>query len=127
MSILEHKLKLGKARILEFDLAEITVDKDIILDLDMTNEYHDWVMNNLPDPCFVLINKKNAFEYTFDAQLIIGTIRQIKSVAFYTPTDTAYHVTQMLAQLPRKLDWNHKIFYSRDEALFWLKNQRQYN
>lgn len=121
-----HQLQLGHATILEPDIAEIVVDQGIILDIDMVYEYHDWIRANMPDPCFVLINKKNAFEYTFDAQIEIGTIKQIKAVAFFTPSDTAYHVTEMLAQLPRKLDWIYKVFYTHDEALYWLKKQRKY-
>jgi hypothetical protein len=125
--MITHRIKLGQAIILEPDIAEIVVDEGITLDLDMVHDYHDWIRTNMPDPCFVLINKRNAFVYEFDAQLEVGTIKQIKAVAFYTPSDTSYHVTEMLAQLPRKLDWIYKLFYTHDEALYWLKKQRKYN
>ncbi len=120
-----HELRLGLAKILEPDLAEIIVNKDITLDSAMVNEYHEWIKKNLPDPCYILINKRNLFEYTFNAQIEIGSIRQIKAAAFFTPRETTYQVTEMLAKIPRKLEWNYRIFYSYYNALSWLKKQRR--
>ncbi len=120
-----HKLSFATAKILEDDIAEIIVDSDIEINSKMVFEYHDWIKNNLPDPCFVLINKKNSFTYSFNAQIKIGTINQIKAAAFFTPGNASFYVTSMLGEFPRKLNWNYNIFRVRDEALFWLKDQRK--
>lgn len=119
-----HQLSFGKAIKLNDDLAEIIVDESVVLDIAMVDEYHDWIANNLKDPCFLLINKVNSYTYTFDAQMKIATLPQIKAMAVVVYNKLSEITTQNLSEYPRERSWNLNIFNNRDEALAWLNKQR---
>ena len=118
-----HELSFCKAIILNPDLAEIIVDDGIEIDLEMMTEYHNWVSENLSNPCMILTNKINSYTYSFDAQLIFGSLEQIKAVAVLAHCNTAITTTEYLTTVPRENSWNVKIFSIRNEALLWLEKQ----
>ena len=118
-----HQLSFGKAIKLDTDLAEIIVNESVVMNIDMVDEYHDWIGKHLDNPCFLLINKVNAYTYTFDAQLKIGTLPQIRAMAVVVYNRMSKLTTQNLSEYPREKDWNIHIFDNRDEALAWLESQ----
>lgn len=118
-----HQLSFGKAIKLDEDLAEIIVDESVVMNIKMVDEYHDWISSHLKDPCFLLINKVNSYTYTFDAQLKIATLPQIKAMAVVVYSSLSKITTQSLSEYPREKDWNVNIFNNRDDALSWLEKQ----
>jgi len=67
-----NELSFGKAIILNSSLAEIIVEEGVEIDLAMIIEYHNWISQNLSNPCMVLINRINSYTYSFNAQLTLG-------------------------------------------------------
>ena len=55
-----HELSFGKMIVLSDDLAEVIVDEGVEMDLQMVDEYHEWILEHLDSPCMLLINKKYA-------------------------------------------------------------------
>lgn len=106
------------------DLVEAIVADGVEMDSAMVAQYHDWIRQHMADPCLVLVNKRNAYSYTFDAQREIGTIPQIKAIAFLTYSPISDVATENLAEFPRSKPWRTHIFHDRDEALAWLVAQR---
>ena len=117
-------LKMG--RIIKYDneIAEVIVDDGIVIDMDMVNEYHNWIEHNLSNPCMLLINKQNPYTYTFEAQKEIANLEQIKAMAVVVYNRVSELTTRDLASFPRDHQWNLQIFDSRHDAMIWLEGQR---
>lgn len=120
-----HRLSFCNATLLAPDIAEIIIDGDVEVDADMLVEYHSWIRNHLPDPCFLLINKVNPYTYTFKAQMEMADPLRIKAMATVVYSEASFETTELLLSLPRERPWNLQIFTDRDAALMWLKKQRR--
>jgi len=119
-----YKLSFCKINKLDVDTAEFIVNDGVEFDLPFVEEYHQWIQQNLIAPSFILVNKKNSYTYTFEAQRKIGTIAEIKALAFVTYTPISEFTTQALSELPRETSWNAAFFSDRESALTWLSEQR---
>lgn len=105
-------------------MAEVIVDDGVIIDMDMVREYHEWIQNNLSDPCMLLINKLNPYTYTFEAQKEIAGLDQIQAMAVVVYNRISEVTTRDLASFPREHEWYIQVFDSRHDALLWLEGQR---
>ena len=86
----------------------------------MVGEYHDFLLKEMSHPFAVLINKKNSYTYTFDAQRHLGTLPELRAIAVLAYNDMTVKTTQGLIAIPRDISWTIKIFNQRDVALQWL-------
>lgn len=118
-----YDLSFGTVILLRPDLAEVIVNEGVEMNLDMVDEYHMFVSEYLTDPCGMLINKKNHYTYTFEAQLAISNLQKIKAMAVLVHSEAARIATEMLMKLPTHKQWNLKIFLDRDTGLHWLQEQ----
>jgi hypothetical protein len=118
-----HILSFGTVTVLRPDLAEVIVDEGVEMDMDMVDEYHMFVSELLADPCSTLINKKNRYTYTFEAQLAISSLEKIKASAVVVYSEMSRISTDALLKLPTHLRQNVKIFSNRDAGLHWLEQQ----
>jgi hypothetical protein len=122
-----HVLSFGTVTLLRPDLAEVIVDEGVEMNMDMVDEYHMFVSELLADPCGALINKKNRYTYTFEAQLAISTLEKIRATAVLVYSDASRISTDALLKLPTHLRQNVKIFSNRDAGLHWLEQQLTVN
>jgi len=113
-------LAFATINILREDIAEVIVDDGIEMDVNMVQQYHDFLLSHLKSPFALLINKIHAYSYDFHAQEKIGTLQEINAMAVVAYNRTTIITTEMLASYPRERKWNLKIFENRDEALAWL-------
>lgn len=117
-------LKMGRIIKLSDDIAEVIVDDGVVIDMDMVREYHEWIQNNLSDPCMLLINKLNSYTYTFEAQKEIASLEQIQAMAVVVYNRISEVTTRDLASFPREHEWYIQVFDSRHDALLWLEGQK---
>lgn len=115
-----HVLPFARITILEEDLAEVVVNHGVEMDLDMVNEYHQFLIAHLNAPFSLLINKENSYSYNFDAQEHLATLEEIKAMAVVAYNTASQKTTEGLLEIPRAIDWNLKIFDDRTDALNWL-------
>jgi len=115
-----HRLSFGEITILKPNLAEVIVDNGVEMDLAMVEEYHDFLLTHLQHPFNLLINKRNQYTYSFDAQKHLGTLSQINSMAVVAYSSISEQSTYNLASFPRTKPWNLQIFEDRKTALQWL-------
>lgn len=120
----EHRLSFSTAFKLADDLAEFINDEGVEITIEMVDEYHHWVRANLASPALILVNKRNAYSYTFEAQQYIGTAPEIRAIAFVTYNAVSTLTTRDLAEQPRPRPWRARIFDDRELALEWLTAQR---
>ena len=95
-----HELSFAKIIILRDDIAEVMINDGIEMNPGMVDQYHDFLLSHLRSPFALLINKVNAYTYSFEAQ-------------------------QKLASFPRDEDWNISIFPDHDQALGWLISEQE--
>ena len=106
------------------DLIEVITHEGVELDTGMMEQYHTWIRNKLKHPCYILVNKINAYSYSFEVQQNLSTIPEIKAIALLVYTQASQLATESLQDMPRQKPWNSKVFSSREEALQWLEAQR---
>jgi hypothetical protein len=115
-----YSLSFGDITILQENLAEVVIYDGIIMDEDIVDDYHNFLLLYLKPPFSLLINKKFAYSYTFGAQLKIGSLIQIDKMAVVAYSNLTEMATKSLINLNSKKLWNIKIFQDRESALTWL-------
>jgi hypothetical protein len=119
-----YELPFATINILREDIAEVIVNEGIEMNVEMVQQYHDFLLSHLKPPFALLVNKMHSYSYDFPAQEKLATLTEINAMAV-----VAYHrrtviTTEMLASYPRERKWNIKIFRDRDEALAWLLSEQ---
>jgi hypothetical protein len=115
-----YKLSFGEIIILKDNLAEVIVNEGEILNLPKVAEYHDFLHANLKAPFCLLINKKNAYSYTFKAQRVINDFSGVDKVAVLVNDAGGLMSTETLMSLNNNDHLNLKTFRVRENALSWL-------
>jgi len=94
--------------------------------LSMVEQYHEFLLSNLVSPFSLLINKVNNYTYSFDAQLNLATLSEINAMAVVAYTSSTKISTEYLkSSVPRKTNWNLKIYSDREVALNWLQLEQE--
>ncbi|OYX22459.1 MAG: hypothetical protein B7Z06_11615 [Flavobacteriales bacterium 32-35-8] len=122
-----YRLSFATISILEKNLAEVIIDEGVIIDEIMVDEYHDFLLSNLSAPFSLLINKKNCYAYTFEAQKTICNLKEIHLIAVVVTTNGALLSTQTLIKLNENSNWNIELFPERDLALEWIYSFNSYS
>ena len=120
-----HELPFAKIIILRDDIAEVMINDGVEMDMNMVDQYHDFLLTHLRAPFSLLINKVNAYTYDFHAQEELATLKEIKAMAVVAYNRVTRIATETLASFPRDVKWNLQIFSNRDEALAWLVSQQE--
>lgn len=115
-----HELPFGKIIILREDIAEVFIDEDVEFNIEMVEQYHKFLLSHLKAPFSLLINKINTYTYDFEAQQKLATLEEINKMAVVTYNQITNITTKYLADIPREVKWNLKIFPDRQLALNWL-------
>jgi hypothetical protein len=117
-----YELSFAKIIILQENVAEVIINEGIEINNEMVTEYHNFLLQHLTAPFFLLINKINSYTYTFDAQIKIASLPEIKAMAVVAYSKATEVATRNLASIPRNNAWNIQIFPDRDTALEWLSS-----
>ncbi|WDE97635.1 hypothetical protein PQO03_17550 [Lentisphaera profundi] len=120
-----HKLHFGKIIILHEDMAEVIINEGVELSLDMINQYHAFLLDNLRAPFSLLVNKIHSYTYSFEAQLQLLNLKELNFLSVVSYTRISELSTQLLAKIPRKEKWDLQIFKDRDKAYRWLCEQHK--
>ncbi|NQZ52341.1 MAG: hypothetical protein HRT95_19865 [Moritella sp.] len=118
-------MSFGEIIILKPNLAEVIIDSDVVIDLEMVDEFHELLLTNLEQPFNLLINKVHQYSYTFEAQHQIGTLEQINLMAVVAYNSVTESSTACLLLIPRAIPWNMQVFKDRKSALNWLASIEQ--
>ncbi|WP_242082282.1 hypothetical protein [Aestuariivivens sediminis] len=120
-----YRLSFGEIKVFHSNMAEVIVDEDVLIDEVMMDEYHDVLRNTLEPPFSLLINKKHAYSYTFEAQKHIGNLKEIKSIAIVIRTPGAEMAVNTLISINENERSRIKVFTAKEEALDWLYSQQR--
>ena len=116
-------LPFGKISILESHIAEVIINEGVLIDANMVAVYRKLLESHLgkDKPISLLINKENAYSYTFDAQVAMGEFSDFiafRAVVVYS--QSAEMATQIVMDVNKHNNWKIKIFRERQDALDWL-------
>lgn len=118
-----HRVSFGEIAVLQPDLAEVVVDEGVELDMAMVKEYHAFLFKHLQAPFRLLINKKNPYTYTFEAQLNIASLEEMKAIAVVVYSTASQIATDTVRDMQSNPQSNLRTFSSRDEAMAWLHEE----
>jgi hypothetical protein len=119
-----HELPFARIIILREDIAEVMINDSVVMDVEMVDQYHDFLLSHLRAPFSLLVNKINSYTYDFPAQQKLATLEEINVMAVVAYNRVSKISTEALASFPRDSAWNLKIFPNRDEALTWLLSEQ---
>ena len=119
----QQRLSFTKIIKLDDNLIELIADEGVEIDIEMVKEFHDWCFKNLESSFGVLVNKKNSYTYTFEAQMKIGDYPDIIAISVITYSMISQTFTKLISQYPRKNKWNMEIFNDRETAIKWIKEE----
>ena len=121
-----HELPFSKIILLSESIAEVIINEGVELDEAMVDQYHEFLLKHLSAPFSLLINKINSYSYSIAAQINLATLKEINAMAVVTYNSAAELATNNLATaVPREVEWNLKMFTSRDNALNWLQLEQK--
>ncbi|WP_142783868.1 hypothetical protein [Changchengzhania lutea] len=115
-----YEMSFGTISILKSDLAEVIVSEGVDMNVDQAKEYLNFVFNNLKSPFSILVNRKHAYTYNFEAQKLIVNNDKIKNLAVVIGTNGGLIASESLLSLNKNIDWNTKYFRTREDAISWL-------
>ncbi len=120
-----HRLSFCIVSKLSDCCAEFVVNEGVEVNLDMVIEYHDWLLENLRSPMYVVLNKIFPCSYSFEAQVQLASLQQVKAMAVVAYDKVSQSTTQIMRSVPREGDWLIELFDDRDAALSWLTRQSE--
>ncbi len=121
-----HTLSFCTITLLQKNIAEVIVNDGVEMSLEMVETYHQFLLDNMPDSFSLLINKKNSYTYSFEAQLHLATLTQINSMAVLVYNSISAATTKSLASMPRAIPWKLEVFIDRENAIKWLQKKQNY-
>ncbi|OUR99467.1 hypothetical protein A9Q86_12940 [Flavobacteriales bacterium 33_180_T64] len=115
-------LPFGKISILESNIAEIVINDGVIMDEEKIIISQELIKTHLQIPFSFLVNKEHTYSYTFEAQLAMGNLKGILSIAAVIKHQRAEIATKIIRDVNRHENWNIKFFRERTAALDWLQS-----
>ncbi|MBI1195749.1 MAG: hypothetical protein GC138_07880 [Gammaproteobacteria bacterium] len=120
------KIKLDTAtfEFVEPRIMQVTVSEGVEIDLGTATEYRNAIAELTHEPTGLLVNKKNRYSLTFDAQhAILSHLPNIIATALWVHSSISGRIAD--TQIPMLKTAKHpvRVFFSQTEAIAWLKDQ----
>jgi hypothetical protein len=124
---MKHRLSFGFYNIFPNNVIEVTADEGIEMTLEMVEECHDFMNDNVEGDFALLINRIHNYTYTYEAQLSIASYEGLKALAFVCYSDKSLLVTKQLQESRSFDQWKYPVYSGLDlgwqEAYQWLDNE----
>ena len=106
----KRRLSFAKINLINDNIAEVIVDKDIEISLEMSEEYDNFLAEQFKNNFALLVNKVNPYDISFEAKLNMISHENLTAIAVVIYDDESKKLVQNIAEI-RKLDGlNLKIF-----------------
>ncbi len=119
----EHRLSFCTIFRVEDRIDEIITDADVEITIEQVNELQDYFSKVHDGEYAALVNRKNPYTYTFEAQRALGKHPGLIAIAMVVQTDSAKGTAEYLLKPRSNMSSIASIFDSRDEALAWLREK----
>mgnify|MGYP000503449139 CR=1 FL=1 len=124
---MKHQLSFATITLLSDCIAEVVVNKDVEISLEMVEEYEAFFADKFSNAFGLLVNKIHYYNFSFEAKLSIGSHANLKAIAVINYNEKSELVTKDIAAI-RVIDgWNLKSFSGLElgwqQGLDWLKEE----
>jgi len=124
---MKHQLSFATITLLSDCIAEVVVNKDVKISLEMVEEYEDFLADKFNNAFGLLVNKIHHYHFSFEAKLSINSHVNLKAIAVVHYNEKSELVTKNIANL-RKVDgWNLKTFSGLElgwqQGVDWLEKE----
>lgn len=124
---MNHQLSFGKIIILNDNIAEVIVDHNVEMTLEMVEECDEFFAKHFSENFGLLVNKINTYKYTYEATLIMGTSELLKAVAIVNYHSSSVVQSNRIASVREADNLNFKNFSGLDlgwqQGYDWLKKE----
>lgn len=124
---MKHELSFGYINLLSNNIAEVIVNNNVVMTLEMVEEYDAFLMSHFHERFGLLINKINQYSYTFEAKLNICSVAGLSAMAVVLYNLENKESTNNLINIRKVDNWNIKQFSGLElgwqQGLSWLKHE----
>ncbi len=122
-----HRLSFANISFISNDIAEVIVDNNIEVTIEMVEEFDDFLSAYDHTHLGILINRIHSYTYTFEAQFCLYSHQKIKAIALVYYSPQCRQSTQDILDLRFMDKLNLKIFsgieLSWQQAQDWLQQE----
>jgi len=127
----KYQLSFAKVNLLNEHIAEVIVGQDVVISLEMSEEYDDFLTKIFSDNFALLINKINEYDFSFEAKLSVASHENLAAIAVITYDNKSKESVEKIAVIRHRDGWNLKVFdglnLGYQEGLAWLNNELNTN
>ncbi len=124
---MKHQLSFGKINILEDSIAEVIINHNVKISIEMIEECDQFLSEHFSDSFGVLVNKIYTYDYTYEAKLMLGSHEKLKAIAVVNYHSIGVVQSDKIAKLRASDHLNIKVFSGLDlgwqQAYEWLKQE----
>ena len=124
---MKKTLSFGVVNILSEHIAEIIINNNVVITLEMIDEYDQFLSQHFKGDFGLLINRINHYSYTFEAMLSIGSLEGLKAMAVVFYNDIGKESTTSLMKIRETDNFNLKLFSGLElgwqSSLDWLQDE----
>lgn len=122
-----HKLSFATINMLEANIAEVIVDNKITISLEMVEELEAFFTKTFTEPFALLVNKINAYQYSFEAMTCMASNELLTAFAVINYDDVQQDPINQVLELRAMDELNMKVFSGLElgwqEGKNWLIEQ----
>jgi pyruvate/2-oxoglutarate/acetoin dehydrogenase E1 component len=121
------KLSFANINCLNSHMAEVIVDQDVVISLEMSEEYDKALATQFKSDFVLLINKINHYRFAYEAKLTMASHSNLKAIAVITYSKKDRQSVEATAVMRKRDGWNLKVFdglnLGRQAGIDWLESQ----
>ena len=118
-----HDLSFGRIEIVREDIAELTIDEAVEVDLEHVKELHAFVLQHLKSPFGLMINRISSYAYSFEAQQKLADLEPLAAIAIVTRNQSGQLASEQVAEIYPEDGWNMRLFTEYQAAYDWLVDE----
>jgi hypothetical protein len=126
-----HRLSFAKIHFVSNNIAEVMVDNDIEITIEMIEELDDYLSSYEYQHLGILINRINSYSYSFEAKFCVYSHHKMKAIALVYYSSQCRQSTQDILDLRFMDELNLKMFEGIElgwqQALNWLQQELSLN
>lgn len=120
-------LSFGFINILSENIAEIIINNNVVITLEMIDEYEHCLTTHFKHDFGLLINRVNHYSYTFESKLCIGSMKGLKAMAVVYYNEISKESTNNLVSTRKNDIFNIKQFSGLElgwqSGIDWLHDE----
>ena len=123
----KYQLSFAKVNVLSEHIVEVIVGQDVVISLEMSEEFDNFLTKIFSDNFALLINKINEYDFSFEAKLSVASHENLAAIAVVTYDNQSKASVDKIAAIRQRDGWNLKVFDGLNlgwqEGLDWLQGE----